>query len=202
MHRVLQLLVISGSDFLYSRLAIKSLSNCFICLHKLIQFFSELLVLVSNDSNMIVERVDLYLEIRIVIQKCWVTVSCTLKLLSHVHDLVFLGTNLSLKLLDRVGKFNISGWFGVNPLLEVGILISVLLFQALKMIQLVLEANHLILKLDDFSLAINKLWFFIFQIECFCVDEFVEVIDSSKLFRDIILQGSCLSSKIGTLLTL
>lgn len=70
------------------------------------------------------------------------------------------------------------------------------------MIELVLEANHLILELDDFSFAVDKLRFFVFQIEGLCVDELVEVIDSSKLLGNIILECSCLSSEIGTLFAL
>lgn len=202
MHRILKLLVISGSNFLYSSLAVKSLSNGFICLNELIKFFGELLILVSNDSNMIVERVDLNLEVRIVIQESRVAVSGSLKFLSHIHDLILFGTNLSLKLLDGICKFNISGWFRVDSLLEVSIFISILLLQALKVIQLVLEADHLILELNDFSFAIYKLWLFIFQIKGLSIDEFIKVIDSSKLFRDIILQGSCLCGEISTLLAL
>ena len=157
MHRILKLLIISGSNFLYSGFTVKSLSNGFICLNELIKFFSELLILMSNDSNMIVERVDLNLKVRIVVQESRVAVSGSLKFLSHIHDLILFGTNLSLKLLDGICKFNISGRLRVNSLLEVGILISILFLQALKVIQLILEADHLILKLDDFSFAIYKL---------------------------------------------
>jgi hypothetical protein len=51
---------------------------------------------------MIVERVDLNLEVRIVIQESRVAVSGSLKFLSHIHDLILFGTNLSLKLLDGI----------------------------------------------------------------------------------------------------
>lgn len=49
---------------------------------------------------MVVKRIDLDLQVRIVVKEGRVAVSCTLELLAHVHDLVFLCTNLRLEVLD------------------------------------------------------------------------------------------------------
>jgi hypothetical protein len=65
-----KLLIISLSNLLYSCFAIESLSNGFICLHKLVKFFRQLIILVSNDSDVVVEGVDFNLEVGVVVQKC------------------------------------------------------------------------------------------------------------------------------------
>jgi len=57
---------------------------------------------------MVVKRVNLNLEVAVIIKKGRITVSGTFELLSHVHDLVFLGSDLGLKIFDGCGKFNIS----------------------------------------------------------------------------------------------
>lgn len=41
------------------------------------------------------------------------------------------------------------------------------------MAQLVLEADYLVLELDDLSFAVNQLGFFIFEVEGLSVDQFV-----------------------------
>jgi hypothetical protein len=76
--------------------------------------------------------------------------------------------------------------------LEVQVFISVLLFKILEVIQLVLEADYLIFELDDFSFAIDQLALFILQIESFCVDELVQIVNSGKLLRDVVLESSSL----------
>lgn len=64
------------------------------------------------------------------------------------------------------------------------------------MIQLILETNNLIFQLDNFSFTINELALLVLQITGLAVNEFVEVINSSKLLLDVVLKSSCLSSKV------
>ena len=70
------------------------------------------------------------------------------------------------------------------------------------MVELILEANYLILELDDLSFAIDELSLLIFQIIGFWVDQLVEVVDPGELFRDVVLQLSRLGSKICRLFAL
>lgn len=100
-------MVVSSSDFLDSSLAVKSHSDSLVGLHKLIQLFGELLILHSDDSNMVVKRVDLNLKITVIIKKGRIAVPGTFELLSHVHDLVLLGSDLGFNIFDRCGEFNI-----------------------------------------------------------------------------------------------
>jgi len=90
-----------------SSLAVKSHSDSLVGLHKLIQLFGELLILHSDDSNMVVKRVDLNLEVTVIIKKGGIAVPGAFELLSHVHDLVFLSSNLGFKIFDGCGEFNI-----------------------------------------------------------------------------------------------
>ena len=89
-HRLLQVVVIFLAELHHSILAIKSLSDHFVCLDKLINLSSQLIVLMTDDSDMIVHRIDLHLEIGVVLEECTVRVSGALKLLPHVEQLVFL----------------------------------------------------------------------------------------------------------------
>lgn len=91
-----------------SGLAVKSHSDSLVGLHKLIQLFGKLLILHCDHSNMVVKRVNLNLEVAVIIKKGRITVSGTFELLSHVHDLVFLCSDLGLKIFDGCGKFNVS----------------------------------------------------------------------------------------------
>lgn len=54
-----KLLVVSSSNFLDSSLSVKSHSDNFIGLYKLIKLFGELLILRSDDSDVVVKRVNL-----------------------------------------------------------------------------------------------------------------------------------------------
>ena len=89
-HRLLQVVVIFLPELHHSILAIKSLSDHFVCLDDLINLPSQLIVLMTDHSDMIVHRVDFHLEIGVVLKKCTVRVSGALELLPHVEQLVFL----------------------------------------------------------------------------------------------------------------
>ena len=62
-----KLLVVSGSNFVNSSLAVQSLSDCFIGLNELIEFLCQLIILARNDPYVIVERINFNLEVGIVI---------------------------------------------------------------------------------------------------------------------------------------
>jgi len=49
---------------------------------------------------MVVERVDLHLKVRVVVEECRVAVSSSLEFLSHVHYLVFFLPNFAFELFD------------------------------------------------------------------------------------------------------
>lgn len=56
------------------------------------------------------------------------------------------------------------------------------------MVQLVLEANNLVLELDDFTLAVYELRLLVLQIKGLSINELVEIINSGQLLADIALQ--------------
>ena len=127
-------MLIPLSNLLNSSFAVQSLSNCLVGLHKLVELLGELLILDSNDSNVVVQGINLHLQIRIVVQKGRVAVSCSLELLSHVHDLVLLGSDLALKLLDGGCQLHVSRAFRIDSLLEVCVLMPVLLFKIFQVV--------------------------------------------------------------------
>ena len=83
------------------------MSDGFVGLHKLVQFFGQLLVLVSDHSDVVVQRIDFDLQVRVVVQQCRVGVPGALQLFPHVHNLVLLGSDLGLEFLDVVCQLNV-----------------------------------------------------------------------------------------------
>lgn len=49
------------------------------------------------------------------------------------------------------------------------------------MVKLVLEANYLILELDDLTLAINELRLLVLKVVCLGIDQLVEIINPGEL---------------------
>lgn len=197
MHATGKLVIVTGSNLLDSSLSVKSHPDGLIGLDKLIELTGKLLVLNGDDPDVVVQGVNLYLKIRVVIQQGTVAVTGALKLFSHVHYLVFLGADLCLEILDGGGKLDVARTFRVDSLLEIGVLVSVLVLKGLEVVELILEGDNLVLELDDFSLTLDKLGFFTLEIEGLGVDELVEVVDSRELLGDVVLEGSGLSSQIG-----
>ena len=95
-HRLLQVIVVLLTKLCHAVFAIQPLPDDFICLHELINFTSQLIVLVGNDADMVVHRVDLDLEVSIVLEERTVRVASALKLFAHVQQLVLLLADLHL----------------------------------------------------------------------------------------------------------
>ena len=201
-HRVRQLHVIASTDLLYAGLAIEAHADGLVGLHELVELSRQLLILHGDDTDVVVERINLDLQVRIIIEKGRVRVASTLKLLSHVHDLVLLAADLGLEVLDAGSELNVAGALGVNALLEVDVLVAVLLLESLQVVQLILETDDLVLELDDLTLALDELSFLTLEVESLRVNELVEVIDTGELLGDVILEGTRLSSKLGGLAAL
>ena len=101
-------MIVTSSDFLNSSFSIKSHPDSLIGLHKLIELTGKLFVLDGNDSDVVVKRVNLNLEVRVVVQKSTVAVTGALKFFSHIHYLVLFSADLCFKILDGSSKFNIA----------------------------------------------------------------------------------------------
>jgi hypothetical protein len=94
-HRLLQVVVILLPQLHDSILAVEALTNHLICLDELINFSGQLVILVTDDSNVIVHGVDLHLQIGIVLQKGTVRVAGAFELFSHIQKLVLFLTDLN-----------------------------------------------------------------------------------------------------------
>ena len=124
------------TELLDSILTIKSLSNHFISLDKLVNLSGQLIVLVGHHSDVVVHGVNLDLKVCVVLKEGRVGVSGTLKLLAHVHQLVLLLSNLHLKLFDGTTELHVLAALSIDSPLKVSILILVTLLQALQVVQL------------------------------------------------------------------
>ena len=61
-------MIVTSSDLLDSSFSIKSHPDSLICLYELIKLTGELLILDGDDSDVVVEGVNLDLKIRVVVQ--------------------------------------------------------------------------------------------------------------------------------------
>jgi hypothetical protein len=116
--------------------------------------------------------------------------------------LVFLGSNLGLKIFDAGSQLDVSLTLRVNPLLKINVLIAVLVLKCLQVIQFILETDHLIFQLNDLTFAFNQLCFLALQIKSLGIDELIQVINSSKLLGNVVFERPSLSGKIIRLLGL
>ena len=96
LNRLLQIVVILLTKLIDTVLSIETLTDHFVCLHELVDLASKFIVLVADDSDMVVHGVDLDLEVSIVFKKGAVGVPGSLKLLTHVQKLVFLLSDFDL----------------------------------------------------------------------------------------------------------
>ena len=67
--RLCELLIISGSDLMNSSLAVKSLSDGFVSLNKLVQFLSQLIILVGDHLDMVVQGINFNLQVGVVVEQ-------------------------------------------------------------------------------------------------------------------------------------
>ena len=88
LNRLRQVVIVLLAKVGDTMLAIQTLSDHLVRLHKLIDLASKLVVLVANDSDMVVHRVDFDLQVCVVLQERTVRVTSTFQLLSHVKKLV------------------------------------------------------------------------------------------------------------------
>jgi len=113
---------------------IQFLSDKLICLNKLINFISKLIVLSRHNANMVVHRVYFWLHIAVVLMKGLVWVTSTFQFLSQVHQLVFSLSDFDFEFFDRAVKFDICYSFLIYTILQVTILLLVSLFKGFQML--------------------------------------------------------------------
>ena len=95
-HRLLQVIVILIAKLVDAIFPIEALTDDLVCLHELVDFASEFIILVADDADVVIHRVDLHLEVWIVLEEGAVGVAGTLKLLAHVKELILLLSDLHL----------------------------------------------------------------------------------------------------------
>ena len=68
-HRFMKVVLISLSEFLNSVFTVKSLSDNFIGLHELVNLSSEFIVLMSDNTDVVVHGVNFNLQVCIVLKE-------------------------------------------------------------------------------------------------------------------------------------
>ncbi len=84
------------------------MTDSFISFHECVQLFSQVVVLDPKDSNVVIQSIDLSLKAGVVVQKSRITVSGSLVLLPHLHDLILSDSNFILGIFDRITKLVVS----------------------------------------------------------------------------------------------
>ena len=67
-HRLLQVVVILMAKLVDTIFPIEALSDHFVGLHKLVNFASEFVILVADDADVVIHRVDLHLEVGVILE--------------------------------------------------------------------------------------------------------------------------------------
>lgn len=119
MHRVGELLVVSLSDLLDPSFPVQALSDGLVGLYELVQLLRQLFILMGDYTNVVVQRVNLHLQVRVVVQQSRVTVPGSLQLFAHIHNLIFFRPYFAFQLLYAISQIDVPSALLVNPLLQV-----------------------------------------------------------------------------------
>ena len=95
-HRLLQVVVILMAELVDAIFPIEALTDHLVCLHELVDFASEFIILVADDADVVIHRVDLHLEVGVVLEEGAIGVAGTFKLLAHVEELILLLSDFHL----------------------------------------------------------------------------------------------------------
>lgn len=93
LRRVSQLVIILLPQLHHSVLSIQLLSNFLICTHKLVNLSRKLIVLVWDDPDVVIHRVNLNLQVSIALNQWCIRVLASFKFALQVHNLVLLASN-------------------------------------------------------------------------------------------------------------
>lgn len=94
--RLVQIVIVLFPQLLHSALPVQSLSDDFVCLYELVNLSSKLVVLVADNSDVVVHGINFNLQVGIVFEQGTVGVAGSLELLPHIQKLVLLLADLHL----------------------------------------------------------------------------------------------------------
>jgi hypothetical protein len=192
-------LLIFDSDFHDSVLAVKTHTDRFISLNKLVKFLGQVLILQLQHSDVIVESIDLSLEVSVRIEKSGVIVTSVVELFAKLDNLIFSDSDFSFKILNESGKLCISETFLIDSSLDVCILRSVSLIKRSQVIQFLLVARLLVFKFMQLILCFNKCCLLILKLEGFVIKNTSKFINSCQSLRNVVFNSSDLSRIISAL---
>ena len=95
-HGLLQVVVILIAKLVDAIFPIEALADHLVSLHELVDFACEFIILVADDTDVVIHRVDLHLEVGVVLEEGVIGVAGTFKLLAHVEELILLLSNFHL----------------------------------------------------------------------------------------------------------
>ena len=176
----MHLVVVALSDFHHTFLSVQALSNHFVCLHKLVDLSGKLIILVRHYTDVTIHGVDLHLQVSVVLNESRVRVSRTFELFAHVHELVFLLSDLGLELLNTTRQLHVLAAFIVDAALQVSVFVFVTSLELFQVVQFVHEVVHLDLEHVDLSVRVFELLLFSLQVEGLLIDQAVELLDLVK----------------------
>jgi len=143
------------SDFLYSVFAVEAHADGLIGFNELVELLSKVLVLQLEDSNVIVEGVDLSLQVRILVEQWWIIISGVFEIFSELHNLFFSDSDLGIIFLNKSCEFSISDALLIDSSLYVSIFRAVSLVKGSEMLKFLLVTCLLGSEFDQFTLSIN-----------------------------------------------
>lgn len=183
-----EMVLVALAKLIHAILPVKSLSDHFVSLDKLVNLPGQLIILFANDADVVVHAVNLHLQVGIVLQQGGVRVPRTLQLFPHIHQLVLLLADLHLKLFDRSRQFNILTTLRVDASLQILVLLLVTLLQLLQVVQLVDEIVHLCFQIGDLSVSLTQVHLLALQVHRLRVDQPIQLLHLVEHLADLELK--------------
>lgn len=153
----LDLDIVLRDNFSYSLFSIKSHSYLLVSLHEGVKFSGKFLVCMRDFGDMLVQRIDLNLQRGGGVHVVAVALLGCLEFLFQVRNMVFFLSNFNLHFSNRLIQLMIFAALSVDPHLEVWVLHFVLVLQTQQVLELVLEADDLVLDWGDLLLHLDDL---------------------------------------------
>lgn len=191
--RLSQLLFILVPKIQNSVLSVQSHPDGFIGLNKLVQFFSEVIILVVQHLNVVIESINLHLDVRVRVQERRVGISSSFQFSPLLINISSSISNGAFNSLQFFAVFIVLCCFILVAFLNISIFFTISLFQIPQMIKIPLGSFRLIMRILHFRIHLLQLLVLLLQLIVLLIDLPLQFVDLIQVFRNIILQLSDVS---------
>jgi len=125
------LVLVLGAQLVHAAFAVELLPDLLVGRHESVNLSCELIVLVRDNTDVIVHGVDFHLQVGVGLNQRGVRVLRTLQLALQIHNLVFFRSNLDLQVLELSNELRVLVLLSLSSLMQIAVLLFVLLLELL-----------------------------------------------------------------------